>query len=163
MSTIHLITSTLIPESAVNSCGTILTSNTTQIQEKDSTEDVRKSWFVNSGNNNEQVISLSTTDAGAIGVDVLQVSEDTDAVLRVNTISSDTSKTTVTAATTESNARSVIFSSEGISFTNDEYGCLYFGSNKDFRILYLSNPDRIGIQAWSNVYSEYITKFEINT
>jgi hypothetical protein len=74
---------------------------------------------------------------------------------RINSVSAD--------GTSMQNVKSVVLTSEGIYFTDDVDGGLYFGSSREFRIVFRSNPDRCLIQSFSTELLDYEDVFEVNS
>ena len=102
-------------------------------------------------------------DSGSLSIDLLYTDGNSDESI-VNTISSDPTKTCISARDNSSpEVVTATFNTAGLSFDSDN-GNIYFGADKDFRIHYAEaaglDPAMLQIQSLSGV-DEYLTRFLI--
>jgi len=76
------------------------------------------------------------------------------------TLSTDGTRTTISAMGSSGDAATTVFDRDGISFDTAD-GSIFFGATKDFRIKYEGTPDRLVIQAYDEGTASYVTKYSI--
>jgi len=100
-----------------------------------------------------------TKEKGGISVKSLK----TDSVDNSVKFMPSTISTTASSSIINSNDMEATFSSDGISFNNDDYS-IYFGSSKTFRIKFVPggiDTSRLVIQYLDELSGEYVTKMSI--
>jgi hypothetical protein len=96
---------------------------------------------------------------GTATIGVLHTASSSDRTVEP-TLSTDGSRTTVSAIGSSGGAATTVFDRDGISFDTAD-GSIFFGATKDFRIKYEGTPDRLVIQAYDEGSASYVTKYSL--
>jgi hypothetical protein len=96
---------------------------------------------------------------GTATIGVLHTDSSSDRTVEP-TLSTDGTRTTVSAIGSSGAAATTVFDRDGISFDTAD-GSIFFGATKDFRIKYEGTPDRLVIQAYDEGTASYVTKYSL--
>lgn len=103
----------------------------------------------------------NTDDSTNMSVRVRHLDDETSENILLETVSIKPSETTFTNVDSNDDRKTIVFSSDGISINSSTPGGIFFGADKDFRIAV--DNDKMVIQAYSSVTTDYVTKMEINS
>jgi len=81
-----------------------------------------------------------------------------------SSLQSSADQTTIYSTASDRTSKAIVFSSDGIAFASDADAGIYFGGDRDFRIVITEGTeDILQIQAYSSVISGYQTKYSVGS